>query len=282
VADAASRAASTAREGGVALAQTIASIDTVRSAVLKSAEQVTALGQRSQEVGHIVEAIDDIASQTNLLALNAAIEAARAGEHGKGFTVVAAEVRKLAERSSVETKEITARIQAIQKQVSDVVQAMAVGSGEVERSAGLGRQAGDALQQILSVVEETAEQVTAINAAVDQITTSVTAFGDVTAKGVAAGDRTAKAAQRMQETSSRIEDAVASVTAISEETAASAEEVSASTQEQTAGVEQMSAASHELAALADQLRTVERFALEPVAQGSQVPDQPGARQLCPV
>jgi methyl-accepting chemotaxis protein len=107
---AASRAASTAHEGGAAVAQTIRSIESVRAAVSRSAEQVASLGKQSQEIGHIVEAIDDIAAQTNLLALNAAIEAARAGEHGKGFTVVAAEVRKLAERSSNETGEIAARI----------------------------------------------------------------------------------------------------------------------------------------------------------------------------
>ena len=132
---AAARAATTARDGGAAVAQTIASIDEVRAAVLKSADQVTALGKQSSEVGAIVEAIDDIAAQTNLLALNAAIEAARAGEHGKGFTVVAAEVRKLAERTSSETKEIAARISAIQQQTAEVVAAMQAGSSKVEQSA---------------------------------------------------------------------------------------------------------------------------------------------------
>ena len=208
VASAASRAASTAKEGGAAVAQTIASIESVRSAVLKSAEQVQALGTSSQEIGQIVDAIDDIASQTNLLALNAAIEAARAGEHGKGFTVVAAEVRKLAERSSSETKEITQRINAIQQQVADVVTAMAVGSSEVEKSAGLGRQAGDALQQILSVVEETAVQAVSISASVDQIGTSLTAVGAAAAKGGAAGERTAEATERMRGSATRIEGAM--------------------------------------------------------------------------
>jgi len=96
VSSAAGRAAGTAKDGGAAVAQTINSIESVRAAVTKSAEYVATLGERSKEIGTIVDAIDDIASQTNLLALNAAIEAARAGEHGKGFTVVAAEVRKLA------------------------------------------------------------------------------------------------------------------------------------------------------------------------------------------
>ena len=105
------KAAETARSGGAAVTETLQGIAAVQAAVRQSADQVEALGKSSAEIGIIVEAIDDIAAQTNLLALNAAIEAARAGEHGKGFTVVAAEVRKLAEgRSSAETKEITERI----------------------------------------------------------------------------------------------------------------------------------------------------------------------------
>ena len=245
------------------MVQTIGSIEGVRVAVEKGVAEVQALGRRSQEVGHIVEAIDDIASQTNLLALNAAIEAARAGEHGKGFTVVAAEVRKLAERSSAETKEITARIEAIQKQVAEVVAAMGDGSREVAASATLGRQAEAALDQILRVVGETAGQAVNIRTAVEQMRSNVTAVSAAVAKGGTAGERTAVAATEMEKEAERVQRAMEAIAAVSEETAAGAEEVSASTEEQTAGIEEMGAEAHELATLASQLKdSVARFTLE--------------------
>jgi len=263
VTSAAGRAAGTAREGGAAVAQTISSIDSVRAAVGQSAEQVAALGQRSQEIGQIVAAIDDIASQTNLLALNAAIEAARAGEHGRGFTVVAAEVRKLAERSSSETKEITQRVAAIQRQVAEVVQAMAVGSSEVERSAMLGRQAEQALGSILEVVEETNAQAATITSAVSRMTASAEAVNAAADHVARVAADTARAAEEMRLGAQRVQASVENIAAVSEETAAGAEEVSASTEEQTAGVEEMSAGAQELAALATGLKElVQRFTLE--------------------
>ncbi len=271
VSNAADRAAVTAREGGAAVAQTITSIDSVRVAVLKSAEQVTALGQRSQEVGQIVAAIDDIASQTNLLALNAAIEAARAGEHGKGFTVVAAEVRKLAERASSETKEITQRIAAIQQQVGEVVRAMEVGSAEVEKSAALGRQAGEALHGILGVVEETNAQALSITSAVGQMTASVEAVSAAAEHVETVATQTAQAVGQMRDGTVRVQGSVESIAAIGEQTAAGAEEVSASTEEQTASVEEMSAGAQELAALANGLKElVAHFTLEAAAPTSSI------------
>lgn len=270
VSTAAGHAATTARDGGAAVAQTIASIADVRAAVLASAEQVSALGRHSNEVGRIVEAIDDIAAQTNLLALNAAIEAARAGEHGKGFTVVAAEVRKLAERASNETKEITQRIAAIQGQVAEVVIAMQAGSTKVEQSAALGEQAQRALAGILKVVDETTAQAQAIEAAVGRMTDSVDAVRSTSGHVAGVASRTADAATSMRTGAERVSQAIEAIAAVSEESAAGSEEVTASAQEQTAGVQELAAGARQLASLAEDLRRiVQQFTLH----GSASPDE---------
>ncbi len=276
VSDAAGRASNTAKDGGDAVAQTISSIHGVRAAVDKSSQQVTALGKRSQEISEIVEAIDDIASQTNLLALNAAIEAARAGEHGRGFTVVAAEVRKLAERASSETRQITQRITAIQQQVADVVQAMEIGRDEVEKSETLGRRAEDALHSILAVVEETHAQADAIADTVKRMSTGVAAVSATSDRVAVIAGETAQAANQMRQGAEQVQGAVESISAVSEETAAGAEEVSASTEEQTEGVQAISREAQELAALALGLKeVVGRFNLknEEPARRDQAPSR---------
>jgi len=263
VRSAAERATSTAQGGGAAVAQTIGSIESVRTAVRSSAEQVAALGRQSQAIGEIVEAIDEIASQTNLLALNAAIEAARAGQHGKGFAVVASEVRRLAVRSSDETKDITKRIASIQQQVAEVVRAMAVGSEEVEHSATLGRQAGQALTSILEVVEETNAQARAITAAVDRMTGSVATVQAATEQVAYVAAGTVAATEGMRQGAFLVQNSMESIAAVSEQTAAGAEEVSAATEEQTDGVENMGAGARELASLAAGLsELVARFTLD--------------------
>jgi len=253
VTTAAASAATTAQNGGTAVARTIASIDTVRTAVNHSAQQVTALGARSREIGQIVEAIDDIASQTNLLALNAAIEAARAGEHGRGFTVVASEVRKLAERASGETKAITERVRAIQQQVNEVVDAMEDGCRAVDTSAALGNEANQALLGILNVVNYTYGQAQAIAKAVTNMTKSAARVTTAAEHVARMAVTTAEATLTMRSVTNRVQTAVDNIAEVSEQTAGSAEQVSASTQEETAGIAEIGEGAQQLTELADQL-----------------------------
>jgi methyl-accepting chemotaxis protein len=170
VAAASEEAASLAQQGEDAVRRTIQSISLIRQTVLSSAEKVQQLAARANQIGDIVKLIDDIADQTNLLALNAAIEAARAGEQGKGFAVVATEVRKLAERTSRATKDIGELIKTTQDETAAAVEAMHVGSQEVEEGSNLGAEAGNALQQILDSVARNQEQVQNIAAAVEEMT----------------------------------------------------------------------------------------------------------------
>jgi methyl-accepting chemotaxis protein len=140
----------------------------INTAISSSAEIISALGQRADDIGKIIEVIDDLAEQTNLLALNAAIEAARAGEAGRGFAVVADEVRKLAEHSRAATKDIAALIKAIQAETNDAVIVMEEGTKEVEIGAKLADQAGRALDAISTVVRQSAELVQEISLASKQ------------------------------------------------------------------------------------------------------------------
>ncbi len=263
VQDAATQAALAARDGGTVVDRTVGSIDSVRSAVQGSADEVAALGKQSQEIGAIVEAIDDIAAQTNLLALNAAIEAARAGEHGKGFTVVAAEVRKLAERSSNETKEIAQRIAAIQRRVTEVVAAMQQASNAVSETATLGEQTRTTLQHIVEVVEGTRAQVERITAANADLARNTNLLKERAAERSRITETMGQAAVEMRGAAEQVTHEIEGTAAVSEQSAASAEEVSASTEEQTASVEEMTASAQELANLAAGLsELVAQFTLE--------------------
>ena len=123
---------------------------------------VQELGKNSDQIGEIIQVIDDIADQTNLLALNAAIEAARAGEQGRGFAVVADEVRKLAERTTKATKEIAVMIKKIQNDTNGAVLSIMQGTQEVEKGKELANKAGDSLKQIIIGAGEVVDMATQV------------------------------------------------------------------------------------------------------------------------
>src|SRR5207247_5095865 len=129
-------------------------LNKINSTIRSSGEIIDVLGQRADDIGKIIEVIDDLAEQTNLLALNAAIEAARAGEHGLGFAVVADEVRKLAEKSTQSTKEIADLIQNIQREARQAVENMERSTRIVEEGLSLGGELNGALHKISNVVTE--------------------------------------------------------------------------------------------------------------------------------
>ncbi|KAF0152304.1 MAG: methyl-accepting chemotaxis sensory transducer [Ignavibacteria bacterium] len=164
----AKNAGNIAKEGGKVVGQTIEGMNRIAVVVKQSADTVQQLGKSSDQIGEIVQVIDDIADQTNLLALNAAIEAARAGEQGRGFAVVADEVRKLAERTTKATKEIANMIKQIQKDTSEAVISMTSGTVEVEKGKELADEAGKSLSQIISGAEQVVDIVTQVAAASEE------------------------------------------------------------------------------------------------------------------
>jgi len=152
------------------------------SAIRASAEIIDVLGRRADEIGKIIEVIDDLAEQTNLLALNAAIEAARAGEHGLGFAVVAEEVRKLAEKSTQSTKEISDLIQGIQKEAREAVENMEKSTTMVQQGLELGGELNLALTKISDVVSEVFKYAQQIGGATNEQSAGSTQIGKATSR----------------------------------------------------------------------------------------------------
>jgi len=157
-----------AQEGGGVVDQTIEGMRAISEAVSAGADSVTELGKRGEQIGKIIDVINDIADQTNLLALNAAIEAARAGEHGRGFAVVADEVRKLADRTTKATNEIAESIKAIQTETGEAVQRMNAGTGQVAAGVQSATEAGESLKKIVTSAQEVAGMIQSIAAAAEQ------------------------------------------------------------------------------------------------------------------
>jgi len=216
-------------------------LNRTNKAIQSSAEIINILGHRADDIGRIIEVIDDLAEQTNLLALNAAIEAARAGEHGLGFAVVADEVRKLAEKSTQSTKEIADLIQSIQREAKQAVENMDRSTRIVEEGLSLGNDLGTALHKISNVVTEVYKFSQEIGAA-----TNEQSVGSA---------QIAKATGRLTEITQEINSAV-------EEQASGAQAVVRAMDKMRELVQQSASSSTELSAAAEQMLKLSRNLLD--------------------
>ncbi|MBP2629834.1 MAG: methyl-accepting chemotaxis sensory transducer [Firmicutes bacterium] len=230
VSDSSDRTAKAADDGLSIVETSITQMSAIDKAVNTSSKIVLKLGERSNEIGQIVDTISGIAGQTNLLALNAAIEAARAGEQGKGFSVVADEVRKLAEQSQDAAKQIAALIGTIQSETNEAVTAMNEGDREVKAGTEIVAYAGESFKEIVSLVNEVSTQVNEISSAVKQLSSG----------------------------SKQIVASVEQVETVTKDTAAQTQTVSAATEEQSASMEEIAASSENLANMAEQLKEIIR------------------------
>ena len=210
-------------------------------AIQSSAEIINILGHRADDIGKIIEVIDDLAEQTNLLALNAAIEAARAGEHGLGFAVVADEVRKLAEKSTQSTKEIADLIQSIQREARQAVENMEHSTRIVEEGLSLGNDLGSALHKISDVVTEVYKFSQEIGAATNEQSVG--------------SSQIARATNRLTEITQEINSAV-------EEQASGAQAVVRAMDKMRELVQQSASSSTELSAAAEQMLKLSRNLLD--------------------
>ena len=252
----AQNAGGVAKESAAKTDEMLKSMDRVKEAAGVTSKNVNALGDASKKIGEIVEAINDIAEQTNLLALNAAIEAARAGEHGKGFAVVADEVRKLAERSAGQTKEIAALINGIKDGISEAVSSMVIGAKEIDAGVGMANQAGSALKDILTAVDKVVYQANEVGKVCVEVEQSASLVMSAVENVSSVTEEATAATEEMAASSTEVTKAIEQVAAVTEQSSATSEELSAAAEEQNALVEEMTAASKEVTNLADKVKSV--------------------------
>lgn len=208
-------AGKTSRDGVLVIENATKTIRSLAETVNTTAEQVESLGKRSEEISRITAVIREIADQTNLLALNAAIEAARAGEQGRGFAVVADEVRKLAERTSNATQEISGMVTSISAETGTAVSGMRAGASRVAEGVSQVNEAADSLRRIRDEMGKTAEMVNEIahaaneqNSAMTDLARNLEQVAAMTEQNVAVVDQTSATVGYLEGVVSRMHKAV--------------------------------------------------------------------------
>lgn len=228
------QASEVAANGYQSIQTAIKQMNSINQTVNKIAGVVKGLGERSQEIGNIIDAITSIASQTNLLALNAAIEAARAGEHGRGFAVVADEVRKLAEQSAESAQQIASLIATIQEETKLAVKSMEEGTKEVAEGLRVVDAAGTSFENIQHSVMDVSTQTQEVSAEVQQLSAG----------------------------SEKVVQSIEEISEIAESTAEHTQTVSAAAEEQLASMEEVTSSAAALSSMAEELqRVVNKFRL---------------------
>lgn len=234
------------------------SMANIQGANESAAIQVTELSGLSQSIQQIVSVIDDIASQTNLLALNAAIEAARAGEHGRGFAVVADEVRKLAERSLAETKNISDLINKVATSIEHTVSSIQQSTQEIDVGSAVAQDAGSVLAEIENAAVGTQEEIIKLIDSFERLKTATgqteTAVNDIATYA----NENLAGVEDMAMSAEEVKRLVENVAAVSQESAAAIEEVAASIKEMALAADQVSSSAQDLAAQAEVLQNIVR------------------------
>ena len=279
------RASSDAREYGMkAVEKTIDGMKRIQQTAVKSAEVINKLGQRSEHIGKILSVIEEVTKQTNLLALNAAILAAQAGEHGKGFSVVADEIKNLADRTAMSTQEISQLITDVQVEAKDAVVSIADSYKSVEEGMKLSLEAGEALTKILDSSKKSAdmardielatlEQVKGIRQVIEsmqRITQMVSQIALATQEQTKGSSMITQAAERMKDITHQVRSSTAEQAKGSKEITKAMENVTERIQQMVKAITEQRKGSEVIVKSVEEIRHISKESVKLVTEMNQV------------